>query len=86
MMHIARLWDCIEVEGDFKGLELGVMAELYCTKIMKTLQTTQLLAPARPWSRAMHTAVSHFVAFMADEARQAVMTKTSMATASVMNT
>jgi hypothetical protein len=86
MTHVARLFDCIEVEGDFEGLELGVMSEMFNAKTLKTLQTTQLLAPARPWSRAMQTALSHLVAFKADEARQAVMPVTSMATASVMNT
>ena len=67
-MYVSRLFDCLDISGGTDPEELGVAAKLFYAKVLRQLQATELLAPKRTWSRAMSHAMSHYIAFKAEEA------------------
>ena len=70
IMYLSRFFSCLEITGAAEEVDLGVMAMLCKAKVVKELQTTELLAPKRPWSRAMAAAFTHFITFSAEKAAQ----------------
>ena len=67
------------MEGDAEIGDLGVLAKVYYTKVLRMMQATELLAPKLPWSRDMQGAISHYFFYKVEEAAQAHMPKTASA-------
>jgi hypothetical protein len=84
-MFLSRFFSCLDIQGAAGEVDCGVMAKLFKTGVLKELQTSELLAAKRPWSRAMATALSHFVTFRSEQAAQDNLPVTSVVQLIVMS-
>ena len=67
VMYVSRMLNCFEISDEFDPEDLGVLAKLFHTKMLRQLQVTELMSPKNPWSRAMSQAFTHYINFKAEE-------------------